>query len=638
MRKLANDANMCHTFCFVLSPLKAQGKMKMLSIQNASFSIAGKTILEDISFQISQKQHIGLVGRNGSGKSTLFNLINDHFLIDSGKIEKENGIKILTIKQEIPNSNLSVLEYLLLQDEERSALFQELEYLENNSTNLQNDSTNAKNNFIHSKNNCDLKNETHNKIYNKNQSNAQTNANNSTQNISQQNNQENELQIPHNTTKIAHLNFSHHKLSTFCPNTRICEIYDRLLQIDAYAAESRAAIVLNGLGFDTQAQNTPVNSFSGGFKMRIALAAVLFQEPDLLLLDEPTNHLDLETTDWLEDFLKKYPKSFLLISHDRDFLNETIDYILHLKNAQITRYSGNFDQFLDIYNLKQKNTEAQNAKLESQRKHIMDFVNKFHAKATKAKQAQSRLKIIAKMKFLPIEPDDPTIAFNFPEPENLPPPILSFEKITLGYDDKIILKNVSGSIMPDDRIALVGNNGNGKTTFAKFLAGQLQQKKGTKTQANKLNIGFYMQNQLEQLPNNSTAYEHIQKCLTSANNQQIRTHLGNFGFSGQKADQVIQNLSGGERARLVFATLTINRPQLLILDEPTNHLDLEMRESLINSLTVYQGAVIIITHDKSFLKRVANTIYVVKDNAISVYNEDIDDYNTKIVQQINKRR
>ncbi|MDR3155965.1 MAG: ATP-binding cassette domain-containing protein [Holosporaceae bacterium] len=414
----------------------------------------------------------------------------------------------------------------------------------------------------------------------------------------------------------------------------LAEIYDRLINIKAFEAESRAAIVLRGLGFDEEAQNTPVCSFSGGFRMRVALGAILYCEPDLLLLDEPTNHLDLETSDWLKDFLGAYQKSFILISHDRDFLNDTTDAILHLKNKKITRYGGNFDTFIDVYSLKQKNAEEYNAKMEARRRHAMAFVERFKAKATKARQAQSRLKAIEKMKFLPIDQDDPTVAFNFPEPSYiLSSDILSYDRISLGYEDKVVLKNISGSIMADDRIAIVGANGNGKTTFAKFLAGELRQKKGTRDANSKLKIGFYRQDLFEKLDITKSPYDFLREMMPSFIDKQIRSHLGRFGFSGDRVFQLIRELSGGERARLVFATLTLEAPNLLILDEPTNHLDIEMRESLISTLTSYKGAVILITHDRNFLNRTANSIFVVANGSVKQFNGDVNQYEKIVLSE-----
>ena len=279
-----------------------------------------------------------------------------------------------------------------------------------------------------------------------------------------------------------------------------------------------------------------------------------------------------------------------------------------------------------MYNKKRKNAEEYNAKMEEKRNHMLEFVRRFQYKATKAKQAQSRLKSIEKMKFIPLEKDDATVRFDFPAPEEMPSNILTFEKVSLGYDDKIILKNISGTIMNNDRIAIVGANGNGKTTFAKFLAGELKQKKGSREAFNKLRIGFYKQDLFEKLDLESTAYEHIEKLFSNPTELQIRTHLGRFGLSGDKVFQKIRNLSGGEKARLVFSSLTIHSPNLLILDEPTNHLDLEMRESLISTLTSYGGAVILITHDRHFLNRIADTIFVVQNGTVRQFNGDLTQY------------
>ncbi|MDR1335129.1 MAG: ATP-binding cassette domain-containing protein, partial [Holosporaceae bacterium] len=314
-----------------------------------------------------------------------------------------------------------------------------------------------------------------------------------------------------------------------------------------------------------------------------------------------------------------------------DFLNDAVDSILFLKNKCITRYNGNFDAFLETYSLKRKNAEEYNAKIETKRRHMMAFVERFQAKATKAKQAQSRLKAIAKIKFLPLEEDDPTIAFNFPDPAtSLSSNILSYEKIFLGYDDKVILKNISGSIMNDDRIAIVGANGNGKTTFAKFLAGELKQKKGNRDANEKLKIGFYRQDVFEKLNLSKSLYDFLRDTMPNAVEKQIRAHLGRFGFSGDKIFLSIAELSGGERARLVFTVLTVDAPHLLILDEPTNHLDFEMRESLIAALTSYRGAVILITHDRNFLNRVANSIFVVAAGSVAAFSGDIDQYERRL--------
>jgi len=522
----------------------------MISVDKLNYYISGKQLLDDVTFQISNEQHIGLVGRNGTGKSTLFKLILNQLSPDNGKIETSSNWKIMAVKQEMPDGDMSPLEYLLSQDAERHRLMTELEMCSD--------------------------------------------------------------------------------------SNRMAEIYDRLIQINAFDAEARAAIVLRGLGFSKEEQDKPLNTFSGGYRMRMSLGAVLFQEPDLLLLDEPTNHLDLETTDWLADFLKKYSKSFILISHDRDFLNSTTTCIFHLKNRKITQYGGNFDTFLKTYSLKQKNAEAQNAKQEEKRKHMLEFINRFRYKATKAKQTQSRIKMLEKMTFIPVEENDPSIAFNFPEPKMLNPPILTFEKVSLGYDDKLILKNISGTILPDDRIAIVGKNGNGKTTFVRFLAGELKPKKGIRQVHNHLKIAFYRQNQFEFLKPELTPFDHVVASSPQFTEIQTREHLGRFGFSQEMVFEQVRKLSGGERARLLFACLTVDNPNLLILDEPTNHLDLQMRESLINTLITYNGAVLVISHDRSFLNQVANTVYLVEDQKVSIFDGDMALYEKSVLDSRNK--
>ncbi len=512
----------------------------VLSLNKVSYYIAGRAILDDITVQISTNQRVGLVGRNGSGKSTLFNLMLGKLSTDKGEVECSKNMKILTIKQEMPRGDLTPLEFLLEQDEERLALMTELE--------------------------------------------------------------------------------------TCVDPDRMGDIYERLIQIDAYTAESRAAIVLKGLGFDDEAQNRPLQTFSGGFRMRVALAAALFQEPDLLLLDEPTNHLDFETTQWLQNFLSKYSKSFVLISHERDFLNATVNTVLHLKQGKVQRYAGNFDAFLSAYEMQQANIAAYNEKVAQHRAHMQSFVDRFKAQASKARQAQSRMKALEKLHFIPVAADDPTIAFNFPAPESLSPPLLSFEKVSLGYDDKVILKNLTASLSPDERIGLVGSNGNGKSTLAKFLAGELKEFSGHIHKNNKMKIAFYRQDHFEHMELNRTAYNLIADMLPHGNQTIIRGHLGRFGFVKDKADQLVSQMSGVERARLLFACLTAQQPNLLILDEPTNHLDMEMRESLIEALNDYTGAVILITHDRHLLQHVADRLWIVKDGTMQGFDGDLIDY------------
>lgn len=420
------------------------------------------------------------------------------------------------------------------------------------------------------------------------------------------------------------------KLESCTDPNKIGDIYEKLIQIDAFGAEARAAAVLKGLGFSTEDQLKPINHFSGGYRMRIALAVALFQPSDLLLLDEPTNHLDLETIIWLREFLKKIPCAVILISHDRAFLNETVQQIWHLFQSRLTAFKGNFDQFLALFEQQQAFTASYNAKLKAQRDHMMDFVRRFKAKASKAKQAQSRLKAIEKIKLLPVDLEDANIALNFPSVEPIASPLIHFEKIDLGYGDTVVLKNLSGSIQNEDRIALLGTNGNGKTTFARFLAGELSPLKGALNKNSKLNIGYYRQDQFENLDLSIKAFDLIKTSLLqhgrNSTETQIRQHLGRFGFSQDRANQSIATLSGGERARLVFCQITVTQPHLLILDEPTNHLDLEMRESLIQSINLFSGAVILITHDRHLLMHVADVLWTVSNQKITPYSGSLDDY------------
>ncbi|MCX7338160.1 MAG: ABC-F family ATP-binding cassette domain-containing protein [Alphaproteobacteria bacterium] len=421
-----------------------------------------------------------------------------------------------------------------------------------------------------------------------------------------------------------------HAIETCQDPNKLGDYYERLIQIDAYSAEARASIVLKGLGFSEEEQNRALSSFSGGYRMRVALAAALFQQPDVLLLDEPTNHLDLEATIWLKEFLKSYPNSLLIISHDRELMNDCVDIIFHLQQGKITRYGGNYDTYIRTYTEQQMFAAAFNAKVDAQRKHLRAFVDRFSA-GTRSKQAQSRVKALEKLSSISIVSDDPTVQLNFPASEELSPPIIHFEKVSLGYGDNIVLNHLSGNIAPNDRIGLLGANGNGKSTFAKFLAGRLQPLTGVCTMHPKLRVGYFHQHQLEDLDRSASALQQTSRLMATANETQVRSHLGRFGFSRDKAEVRIESLSGGEKARLVFALITLSKPHLLILDEPTNHLDIEMRESLMMSINDFSGAVILIAHDWHLLNLTVDRLWVVKDHSVTPYTKSLEDYRQELL-------
>jgi ATP-binding cassette, subfamily F, member 3 len=407
---------------------------------------------------------------------------------------------------------------------------------------------------------------------------------------------------------------------------RISDIHMRLIDIDAWGAPARAAEILAGLGFDAEAQARPCQSFSGGWRMRVALASVLFTAPDLLLLDEPTNYLDIEGVIWLEEFLRDYPKTIVIISHDRDLLNRSVDSILHLEQQKLTYYTGGYDAFEETRRMKLELQAAARVKQETQRKHMQAFVDRFRAKASKARQAQSRMKALAKLKPIAAVAEDRTIPFNFPNPEPSNPPMMTLEKVSVGYGDKIILNHLNLRIDPDDRIALLGSNGNGKSTFAKLLAGRLAAKDGVFFKGRKIDVGYFAQHQLDEFDPKDTPVMALGRLMPDAPEQKVRTRLGGFGFSNEKSLTAIGKLSGGEKARLMMAIASLKAPQLLILDEPTNHLDIDSREALIHAINEYDGAVIVISHDRHIVETCVDTLWLVADGRVKPFDGDLDDY------------
>ena len=410
------------------------------------------------------------------------------------------------------------------------------------------------------------------------------------------------------------------------PN-RLGDVHDRLIAIDAYTGEARAARILVGLGFDEEMQNRPLDSFSGGWKMRVALAGLLFSQPDVLLLDEPSNHLDLEATLWLENFLQTYPKTLIVISHERDLLNNVVDHILHLQQGKLTLYPGTYDSFERIRAERAAQAAAARANQDAQRKKLADYVARNSARASTAKQAQSRAKMLAKMQPIAAMAEDSSLSFDFPSPDELRPPLVTLDLASVGYEaEKPILRRLNLRIDPEDRIALLGRNGNGKTTLARLLARQLEPMEGSLSFSPKIRIGYFTQYQVEELPSDSTPLELMTRAMTDKPPVAVRGQLGRFGFSGNRATAGIGTLSGGERARLALALVTRDAPHMLILDEPTNHLDVDAREALVQALNDFAGAVILVSHDRHMVELAADRLVLVDQGTAENYEGSMEDY------------
>ena len=520
----------------------------MLTIENLTYRIAGRTLIEDASARIPDGWKVGLVGRNGTGKSTLLHLIRGELSSDAGAIEVSGGGRIGMVAQETPGGDQTPIDHVLSADTERHALLAEEA--------------------------------------------ATTDA------------------------------------------ERLAQIHDRLAMIGAHAAPARAAAILAGLGFSEAMQQRPLSSYSGGWRMRVALSAVLFSQPELLLLDEPTNHLDLEATAWLEDYLRSYPHTLLIVSHDRSLLNAVPDHILHLDRATLTLYTGGYDDFEERRVLRMAQTKAEAAKQEARRAHLQAFVDRFRAKATKARQAQSRLKMIAKMKPIAVLEDEAAITFDFPAPPELRPPLISIDEGSVGYEPgRPVLRDLDLRLDPDDRIALLGANGNGKSTLAKLLAGRMKLETGHQHRSPKLGIGFFAQHQIEDLSPEETPFDHLARLMPKAVPTEIRARLGRFGFSQDKAFVPVKSLSGGERARLNFALITHDAPSLLIFDEPTNHLDIDSRAALATAINEFPGAVILISHDWYLLELTADRLWLVANGRVTPYDGDLETYRRSMIEK-----
>tara|TARA_B100001939_G_scaffold331712_2_gene330006 strand:- start:2580 stop:4463 length:1884 start_codon:yes stop_codon:yes gene_type:complete len=437
------------------------------------------------------------------------------------------------------------------------------------------------------------------------------------------------------TVLAAHkeLNALEQELKVCCDPLRLAEIHERLTVLDAHSAESRAAEILAGLGFDNAAQQRPCHDFSGGWRMRVALACTLFTRPELLLLDEPTNYLDLEGVMWLENFIRSYPHTVMIISHDRDLLNRAVTGIVHLEERKLTYYAGTYDVFEKTQAEQRQIRAAQIKKQEAARAHMQKFVDRFRYKASKAKQAQSRLKMLEKMEPLAELGAERTVTLQFPNPEQLPPPLMMLENVAVGYEpDKPVLKRLNLRIDMDDRIALLGQNGNGKSTFAKLLSRRLDATSGQIKAPAKLRIGYFAQHQKDELDPSGTPVEHMARLMAGETDTKVRARLGAFGFGADKADTLVRDLSGGEKARLLFALMSFEAPHLMILDEPTNHLDMQSREALMRAINDYEGAVILISHDPYLVEACADRLWLVKDGTITQFDGDMADYRKLVLQ------
>ncbi|MGE6471744.1 ABC transporter ATP-binding protein [Serratia proteamaculans] len=406
----------------------------------------------------------------------------------------------------------------------------------------------------------------------------------------------------------------------------IATLHGKLDALDAWTIRSRAASLLHGLGFSNEQLLNPVRAFSGGWRMRLNLAQALVCRSDLLLLDEPTNHLDLDAVIWLERWLKSYPGTLVLISHDRDFLDPIVDKILHIEQETINEYTGNYSSFERQRSTKLAQQQALYQNQQEKVAHLQSYIDRFRAQATKAKQAQSRIKMLERMELIaPAHVDNP-FSFSFRQPESLPNPLLRMEKVSAGYGDKVILNSIKLNLVPGSRIGLLGRNGAGKSTLIKMLAGSLEPLSGEIGLAKGIKLGYFAQHQLEFLRAGESPLQHLSRIAPRVLEQQLRDYLGGFGFQGDKVTEATERFSGGEKARLVLALIVWQRPNLLLLDEPTNHLDLDMRQALTEALIDFEGALVVVSHDRHLLRSTTDDLYLVHDGQVEVFDGDLDDY------------
>lgn len=515
--------------------------MSILRLEDLSYAIAGRPLLEHAELTLDEGKHVGLIGRNGAGKSTLLKLITGQIRPDGGKITLGNRVRLGYVAQEAPGGETTPLDVVLEADLERATLLKDAEHPET-------------------------------------------------------------------------------------PGEKLAEIHERLLAIQADAAPARAASILAGLGFNEEWQARPMSSYSGGWRMRVALAAVLFSQPDLLLLDEPTNHLDLEATLWLEGYLQKFPGAILLVSHDRQLLDKAVEAIVHLENGKFTTTPGGFAEFVRIRTERALQQTRAAERIAAQRAHMQSFVDRFRAKATKARQAQSRLKALEKLPPLDTVVEAQPAVFSFPTPEELPPPMVQLEGVEIGYDGKAVLSGISLRIDMEDRIALLGQNGNGKSTLAKLLAGRLAPLRGREFRVKGLRVGYFAQHQEDDLILTETPYQHLARALPQALPPQIRAQAARFGLDADRVNTAVGQMSGGEKARLLLALATRDAPHLLILDEPTNHLDIDARDALIKALTDFEGAVVLISHDPYLVELASDRLFLVAGGKVTPFEGDLAAY------------
>ncbi|GLS60641.1 ABC-F family ATP-binding cassette domain-containing protein [Methylobacterium haplocladii] len=512
----------------------------MLRVNDLSYRIGERLILDAATFAIPDGARVGLVGRNGAGKTTLFRAILGELPVDGKSVSMPKGMRIGAVAQEAPAGPETLHAVVLAADTERSRLMAEAEGAD---------------------------------------------------------------------------------------GIRRAEIETRLVDIGAHSAPARAVAILLGLGFDAAAQGRPCADFSGGWRMRVALAAVLFSEPDLLLLDEPTNYLDIEGTIWLYDYLERYPRTAIIISHDRDLLDECVDHILHLDRGKLTIYRGGYTSFARQLSEKRVLQAKAKAKQDVERAHLQSFVDRFKAKATKARQAQSRMKRLAKMEPIAALLEDDVPVIHLPSPERpLSPPIVAMERVQAGYGERVVLSGLNLSLAPDDRVALLGANGNGKSTFCKLIGGRMPPLSGEMKRSSKMEVAYFAQHQLDELRPAENAVAHVRDLMPDAPEARVRSAAARLGFPASKADTPVEKLSGGEKARLLMGLAAFAGPHLLILDEPTNHLDIESRQALVEAINDYEGAVILVSHDRFLIEACADRLWIVADGSVRNFDGDMDDY------------